>query len=186
MHVGPRLVIQLTNGSFQELSLETKSVSTMADLQEAVADACESALPESEQDHLGELVMQMIDADGVACTVTERMSIAQLLGSPELRLVAKQTAAGGGAEAQHTATATACAAAPLPKLPPPPAAEPTLLLDPLLHGCESRHDDSGIEAGALSSPPPDPGAQTSGQVLPAMPATQPAVRTSHPSAAELD
>ena len=92
---GPRLVIQLSSGGFQELALEMEGVASMGDLQEAVADACERALPDSEQERLGELVMQMIGANGVPLTVTERMPTKQLLAARELRLVAKGAAAAG-------------------------------------------------------------------------------------------
>ena len=50
--------------SFRDLALETRKVNSMAKLQDAVADACERDLPASEQDRLGELVMQVIEADG--------------------------------------------------------------------------------------------------------------------------
>ena len=56
--------IQLASGEFRDLALETRKVNSMAKLQDAVADACERDLPASEQDRLGELVMQVIEADG--------------------------------------------------------------------------------------------------------------------------
>ena len=129
MQSGPRLMIQLSSGQYQELAIETKNVASMTDLQEAVADACERALPESEQERLGELTMQMVDASGTARTVTERMPTKQLLSSRELRLVSKQTAADE-------------AAAP-PALPAPPAQVSTTL---------------PADALAVAEPPPEPSA----------------------------
>ena len=84
----------------------------MAKLQDAVADACERDLPASEQDRLGELVMQVIEADGVARTVTEKMATQQLLAARELRLVAKEAAVAAPPPASRA-----------PKLPPPPGSE---------------------------------------------------------------
>ena len=57
---GPRICVQLMNGSFHELPIDVSRVVTMAQLQEAVADACEAGLPEVEQHRLGELVMQVM------------------------------------------------------------------------------------------------------------------------------
>ena len=106
---GPRLRIQLASGEFRDLALETRKVNSMAKLQDAVADACERDLPASEQDRLGELA-QVIEADGVARTVTEKMATQQLLAARELRLVAKAAAVAAPPPASRA-----------PKLPPPPA-----------------------------------------------------------------
>ena len=119
LQTGPLLRIQLTSGEYSQLPLETEHVSTMADLQEAVAEACERALPETEQEHLGELVMEMVDERGVASTVTERMPTKQLLSARELRLVAKSSAASAPPTAPRHAISVPPAAAAIPPLAEP-------------------------------------------------------------------
>ena len=91
--VSPRLLIQLANGFYQELSIEVKGVKTMEQLQEAVGVACSMDLPESEQLRLGDLIMQFVDSDGMARTVTEEVRPRTLLKARELRLVPAEAAA---------------------------------------------------------------------------------------------
>ena len=55
----PRVVLQLLSGAFQELDVDSSCMRSMAELQDAVAAACEKALPTVEQQRCGELVMQV-------------------------------------------------------------------------------------------------------------------------------
>jgi hypothetical protein len=87
---GPRLLFQLSTGRMQEVVIDLTGASSIDDVQDAVAHACEQALPEYEQQRLGELVMQAVDCNGEAQTVTGKMKPKKILQARELRLVAPE------------------------------------------------------------------------------------------------
>lgn len=129
---GPRLLIQLSTGDYQELHIQTNGVKSMGELQDAVGLACGSELQESEQMRLGDLIMQFVDSHGMARTVTDEVKPRTLLKARELRLVPASAAsdepqiapdvtiAGRGAVplAPEAATVVQEVAAALPNVPP--------------------------------------------------------------------
>ena len=93
LRMGPDLVVQTYDGApLQRFSIDTGGVQTLQDLQDAVADACEQSLSEYDQLRVADLVMQCVDAGGVARTVTAKMKTKLLKQAQELRLVPKEVA----------------------------------------------------------------------------------------------
>lgn len=149
---GPRLLIQLSDGFYQELRIQTTGVKSMADLQEAVGLVCGTDLQESEQMRLGDLIMQFVDSHGMARTVTEEVRPRTLLKAKELRLVSASAASddpqpaaevrirgrqaaplvpSGSEVATEEREAAAADATRLPNVPPLPSDSPLPSLPPL-------------------------------------------------------